>query len=78
MLHFGSVEAIQEEYIVPLTAVARSIELTGSVGRFFDRELLHQRTGVSVPSADARQIYDQLRSRSESRGRDVTARATPA
>ena len=78
MVHFSSVEAIRDEFIVPLTAIARSIGLTGPVGRFFDRELLHQRTGAPVPGADARRIYDQLRSLAESPGRGSAAPATPA
>ena len=78
MLHFGSVEVFQKDFIVPLTAFARSIGLTGPAGRFFDRGLLHQRTEAPVPSADARRIYDQLLSRAAGPAPDADRHAVAA
>ena len=60
MLHFGSESAFQEDFVIPLTAFARSIGLNGPVDSFFDGELLHQRTPAPIPTAEAWKIYDQL------------------
>ena len=60
ILHFGSEEAFQDDFVVPLTTFARSIGLTGPVERFFDGALLHQRMPAPVPSVEAWTIYERL------------------
>ena len=60
MLHFGTEEAFRDTFVVPLTAFARSIGLTGSAACFFDAALLHQRMPLPVPSLEAWTIYEQL------------------
>ena len=64
LLHFGSIGAFRDAFVMPLTAFARSIGLNGRVDSFFDSALLHQRIPAPIPNVEPRKIYHELVQRS--------------
>lgn len=60
IVHFGSVEAFDRDFVSPLTSFARSIGLAGSLDRFFDRRLVNQASPGPVPSPEAHRLHAQL------------------
>lgn len=60
IVHFSSAEAFDEGFVRPLTSFARSIGLTGSLDRFFDRRLVNQAFPGPAPSPESRTLYARL------------------
>ena len=64
LVHFSSDEAFEEDFIAPVTAFARSMGLSGSLDRFFDRALVHQTEPKPVGGIRARILLRRLLARS--------------
>ena len=70
VLHFSAVETFRDDVVAPLTAFARGIGLTGPVGCFFDRRLVHQAAPAPAPTIESRELFGRLI--------EVSRRALPA
>ena len=64
LVHFRSDEAFEEDFIAPVTSFARSMGLSGSLDRFFDRALVHQTEQKPVGGIRARILLRRLLARS--------------